>query len=230
MRSATTNMAHLVWTSDKPTFDLKNFNSAICNVESCDSQCWKLRFVMLKVMPIIYKLFNGLRHLRTLQWTSSNPSVFYFIFYFINFATMATILWARMSHPVNIPCGRKPEYLEKTHDFRQSVDYILFSHKDWVLVDLTGDQTRLNRRAGYANVHHPFISLCARTVVHSLLFWKGNLYWISFIKRYAHAFTWLHLFCRAVWYTDPCPCNMVEGNAYFPSFNLPIHVVAIKSL
>ena len=27
------------------------------------------------------------------------------------------------THPVNIPCGRKPEYPEKTHDFRQSVDY-----------------------------------------------------------------------------------------------------------
>ena len=28
-----------------------------------------------------------------------------------------------LSHPVNFPCGRKPEYPEKTHDFRQSVDY-----------------------------------------------------------------------------------------------------------
>ena len=26
------------------------------------------------------------------------------------------------THPVNILCGRKPEYPEKTHDFRQSVD------------------------------------------------------------------------------------------------------------
>ena len=26
------------------------------------------------------------------------------------------------THPVNIPCGRKPEYPEKSHDFRQSVD------------------------------------------------------------------------------------------------------------
>jgi hypothetical protein len=31
------------------------------------------------------------------------------------------------THPVNIPFGRKPEYPEKTHDFRQSVDW-LFSH------------------------------------------------------------------------------------------------------
>ena len=26
------------------------------------------------------------------------------------------------THPVNYPCGRKPEHPEKTHDFRQSVD------------------------------------------------------------------------------------------------------------
>jgi hypothetical protein len=31
------------------------------------------------------------------------------------------------THPVNIPCGRKPKYLEKTYDFRQSVDSH-FSH------------------------------------------------------------------------------------------------------
>ncbi len=29
------------------------------------------------------------------------------------------------THPVNIPCGRKPEYPEKTDDFRQSVDYVI---------------------------------------------------------------------------------------------------------
>ena len=28
---------------------------------------------------------------------------------------------------LNFPCGRKPEYPEKTHVFRQSVDYILFT-------------------------------------------------------------------------------------------------------
>ena len=37
-----------------------------------------------------------------------------------------------LTHPVNFPCGRKPE---KTHDFRQSVD-ILLSHEDWVRVTL----------------------------------------------------------------------------------------------
>jgi hypothetical protein len=27
-----------------------------------------------------------------------------------------------LTHPDNLPCGRKPEHPEKTHDFRQSVD------------------------------------------------------------------------------------------------------------
>ena len=29
-------------------------------------------------------------------------------------------------HIVNFPCGRKPEYPEETHDFRQSVDFYSF--------------------------------------------------------------------------------------------------------
>jgi hypothetical protein len=31
-----------------------------------------------------------------------------------------------LTHPVNFPCGRKPEYAEETHDFRQSVDFYSF--------------------------------------------------------------------------------------------------------
>ena len=31
-----------------------------------------------------------------------------------------------LTHPVNFPCGRKPEYPEGTHDFRQSVDFYSF--------------------------------------------------------------------------------------------------------
>jgi hypothetical protein len=30
-------------------------------------------------------------------------------------------------YPVNFPCGRKPQHPEKSHDFRQGVDW-LFSH------------------------------------------------------------------------------------------------------
>jgi hypothetical protein len=31
-----------------------------------------------------------------------------------------------LTHPVNFPCGRKPEYPEETHDFRQSVEFYSF--------------------------------------------------------------------------------------------------------
>jgi hypothetical protein len=41
-----------------------------------------------------------------------------------------------LTHPVNFPCGRKPEYPGKTNDFRQSVGFLLFSHEDWVRVAL----------------------------------------------------------------------------------------------
>ena len=32
-----------------------------------------------------------------------------------------------LNHHVNFPCGRKPEYPEKTHDLRQSVDLYSFT-------------------------------------------------------------------------------------------------------
>jgi hypothetical protein len=50
--------------------------------------------------------------------------------------SICQLLWALfyLTHPVNFPCGRKPEYPGKTHDFRQSVDFLLFSHEDWVRV------------------------------------------------------------------------------------------------
>ena len=62
-----------------------------------------------------------------------NCSVFIYLF---SFATKAgspqqrepiTVGPYYLTHPVNFPCGRKPEYPEKTHDFRQSVDYTLFT-------------------------------------------------------------------------------------------------------
>ena len=61
---------------------------------------------------------------------------FIFIFYFIYLATGAgspqqrepiTVGPYYLSLPVNFPCGRKPEYAERTHDFRQSVDFTLFT-------------------------------------------------------------------------------------------------------
>ena len=41
----------------------------------------------------------------------------------------------KLRHKVNFSCGRKPEYPEKTYDFRQSVD-ILLTHKDLVQVTI----------------------------------------------------------------------------------------------
>ena len=31
-----------------------------------------------------------------------------------------------LTHPVNFPCGKKPEYSKKAHDFRQSLTYTIF--------------------------------------------------------------------------------------------------------
>ena len=42
----------------------------------------------------------------------------------------------RLTHPVNLPCGKKLEYPEKTHDFRQSVDR-LFSHESVTRIEPT---------------------------------------------------------------------------------------------
>ena len=51
-----------------------------------------------------------------------------------------------LTHPVNFPCGRKPEYPEETHDFRQSVDFYS-SHGDWVRVALRKFSLRLEPAA-----------------------------------------------------------------------------------
>ena len=45
------------------------------------------------------------------------------------------------THPVNIPCGRKPEHPEKTHDFRQSVDR-LFSHESVARIEPTHSEVQ----------------------------------------------------------------------------------------
>jgi hypothetical protein len=41
-----------------------------------------------------------------------------------------------LAHPVNFPCGRKPVRPEKTHDFRQSVDW-LFPHESVARIEPT---------------------------------------------------------------------------------------------
>jgi hypothetical protein len=46
-----------------------------------------------------------------------------------------------LTHPVNFPCGRKPEHPEKTHDFRQSVDR-LFSHESIARIEPTNSEVK----------------------------------------------------------------------------------------
>ena len=42
--------------------------------------------------------------------------------------SVSQLLWGRITYPpINYPCGWKSEYPEKTHHFRQSVDYTLFT-------------------------------------------------------------------------------------------------------
>ena len=42
-----------------------------------------------------------------------------------NLVILITYWPSNLTYHVNFPCGRKPEYPEKTHDFRQSVDHTL---------------------------------------------------------------------------------------------------------
>jgi hypothetical protein len=46
-----------------------------------------------------------------------------------------------LTHPVNFPCGRKPEHPEKNHDFRQSVDG-LFSHESVARIEPTNSEVK----------------------------------------------------------------------------------------
>ena len=64
----------------------------------------------------------------------------YLLIYLFSFATKAGSPQQRepiivgpyyLTHPVNFPCGRKPEYPEKTHDFWQSVDYTLHTRTEF---------------------------------------------------------------------------------------------------
>ena len=52
-----------------------------------------------------------------------------------------------LTHPVNFPCGRKPEYPEETHDFQQSVDFYSFHMRNWVRVALRKFSLRLEPAA-----------------------------------------------------------------------------------
>ena len=54
-------------------------------------------------------------------------------------------LGAIPTHSVNVPCGRKPKYPEKTTDFWQSVD-LIFSH-EWKRIDPATSEVKGERSA-----------------------------------------------------------------------------------
>jgi hypothetical protein len=106
-----------------------------------------------------------------------------------------------ITHPVNFPCGRKPEYPEKTHDFRQSIDFLLFSHEDWVWIALRKFSLRLEPTAfievkgKYANnfatniavltliCRHWFVFLRYRSKYVCILFQSWTTLHFQIIKR-----------------------------------------------
>jgi hypothetical protein len=78
---------------------------------------------------------SWLRNCEIFKWNifSEFPHIlFIYLFSFANQGRVTTTAYANycgpfyLTHPVNFPCGRKPEYPGKTHDFRQSVDFYSF--------------------------------------------------------------------------------------------------------
>jgi hypothetical protein len=67
---------------------------------------------------------------------SKQPCIRQFLYYF-NLQQLR-YYFLTVFIPVNFPCGRKPEHPEKTHDFRQSVDW-LFSHESVARIQPTPD-------------------------------------------------------------------------------------------
>jgi hypothetical protein len=76
------------------------------------------------------KIYRRCLHIRI-----SKPVIFVYLFVYLALPTMAGSPQQHyanycgpfyLTHPVNFPCGRKPRYPEKTHDFRQSVDFYSF--------------------------------------------------------------------------------------------------------
>jgi hypothetical protein len=59
-------------------------------------------------------------------WIADLLACFVLLWGDFTFCAWMTLIGHRITHPVNFPCGRKPEYPEETHDFRQSVDFYSF--------------------------------------------------------------------------------------------------------
>jgi hypothetical protein len=80
---------------------------------------------------------------------------FFFVFFYLALPTRAgspqqhmpiTVGPFCLTHPVSFPCGRKPEYPEETHDFRQSVDFYSFHMRTGFKSHWESSQWDLNLR------------------------------------------------------------------------------------
>jgi hypothetical protein len=102
-----------------------------------DANTWKVSGVVLLIIHICSwelgcrRLTKGASgsHLMTHVWSRSTATV------------EGSVTGIIPTHPVNFPCGRKPEYPEKTHDFRQSVDW-LFSHESEARIQPTNSDVK----------------------------------------------------------------------------------------
>jgi hypothetical protein len=61
---------------------------------------------------------------------------------YLSLQQLCFLLTVFITHAVNFPCGRKPEHSEKTHDFRQSVDW-LFSHESVARIKPTISEVKI---------------------------------------------------------------------------------------
>ena len=106
-----------------------------CTIAASVMAVYRSKYLKEKTIGIIpknlYRDGNKPFSKSSIEWF-----IYFFFFFNFSFATRAgspqqrepiTVGPYYLTHPVNFPCGRKPEYPEKTHDFRQSVDYALFT-------------------------------------------------------------------------------------------------------
>ena len=70
------------------------------------------------------------------------------LIYFYNNCDITFLTVFILTHPVNFPCGRKPEHPEKTHDFWQSVNTRVRSeNRTYELRQVKGTTTPPNSKA-----------------------------------------------------------------------------------
>jgi hypothetical protein len=74
---------------------------------------------------------------------SNGLGVFCRVDYFIFTVIVILLTVFILTHPVNFPCGRKPEHPEKTHDFQESVEKNLFI---WVHGENWTHELRVEKR------------------------------------------------------------------------------------